>query len=153
MTQIAGGAQPGAFDRPPPKGRTNRFVAAVLQSRAHWLLSRWVGLVCYQGRRSGRRFCTPTQYVRDGDAVLILVGNADSKTWWRNFGAPGGADLDVLVAGTWRSLRGTAVVGANEPERAEELLQVFLKRYPRAAKAIGGDADSRTARVVFVHCA
>lgn len=50
------------------------FVSGVLRSPAHRLLSGSIVLIRYTGRRSGRTITTPTQYVRSGDDVVILVG-------------------------------------------------------------------------------
>jgi hypothetical protein len=45
----------------------------------------------YVGRRSGRTFRTPVNYVKKDGGLLIGVAMPDKKTWWRNFlgeGAP-----------------------------------------------------------------
>lgn len=45
----------------------------------------------YVGRRSGRTFRTPVNYLKKGDELLIGVAMPDKKNWWRNFlgeGAP-----------------------------------------------------------------
>ena len=54
------------------------------------LVSRYITVVSYTGRRSGRTFSTPVGYRRAGDTVTIQVMMADSKSWWRNFTGDGG---------------------------------------------------------------
>jgi len=54
------------------------------------LVSRYITVVSYTGRRSGRTFSMPVGYRRAGDTVTIQVMMADSKSWWRNFTGDGG---------------------------------------------------------------
>src|SRR6185295_8838710 len=69
--------------------RMNRVVDVVLRSRVHWLLSRGLTLITVTGRRTGRRYTIPVGYLETSDAVVVLVGDAPSKTWWRNYLHPG----------------------------------------------------------------
>lgn len=80
--------------------RLNPVVAAVLRSRAHWLLSRGLTLITVIGRRSGRRYTIPVGYLETADAVIVLVNDAPSKTWWRNY--LDGGPIEVLMRGVWR---------------------------------------------------
>ncbi|MEJ2861750.1 hypothetical protein [Actinomycetospora flava] len=76
----------------------NRLVRPLVAS-PQWgsLVSGWMTVVTYTGRRSGRRFTLPVAYRRDGDEVTIGVEFPDRKNWWRNFtgdGAPLAVRLD-----------------------------------------------------------
>ena len=94
----------------------NRRVNGLRSSRLVGpLVSRYVTMVTYTGRRSGRTFSTPVGYRRTGDTVFIRVMIADYKNWWRNFTGdggpltldlPGGARTGHAVA---RRLRGNQV--------------------------------------------
>ncbi|MGV9610952.1 hypothetical protein [Nocardia xishanensis] len=53
----------------------------------------------YHGHRTGRPIALPVAYARDGDRVLVRVGRAKGKTWWRNFTAP--APLSVWIDQHW----------------------------------------------------
>jgi hypothetical protein len=53
-------------------------------------LARFLTVVTYTGRRSGRTFSTPVGYKRSGDEVTITVVAPDHKRWWRNFLGTGG---------------------------------------------------------------
>jgi hypothetical protein len=129
----------------------NTVVAGLLRSPLHGLLSGSTNLVRYTGRRSGREYVTPTQYARSGDDVVILVGNPDAKTWWRNFATDG--DVDVLLQRRWVPMRARAVVGSVDPATITPLLNVYLKRFPRAARALGdGTTGSRARSAVIVWC-
>ena len=132
-------------------GFANSIVGVVLRSPAHRLLSGSTDLLAYDGRRSGRRIVLPTQYARSVDDIVILVGRPDTKRWWHNFAEPW--DVDVLVAGEWRTMVGEAVVGADDPETAAPLLASYLARFPKAAKVLGdGTETERLALAVLVRC-
>jgi deazaflavin-dependent oxidoreductase (nitroreductase family) len=129
----------------------NAAVSALLHSPLHRLLSGSTDVVRYTGRRSGKQFTTPTQYVRHGDDVIILVGRPETKSWWRNFSAD--RDIDVLVQRRWIPMTARAVVGAEEPETIAPLLAAYLERFPKAARALGGaTAESRARQAVVVWC-
>jgi F420H(2)-dependent quinone reductase len=129
----------------------NAFVAAVLRSPFHRLLSGSVDLVRYTGRRSGRTITTPTQYARLGDDIVILVGRPETKTWWRNFRED--RDLDVLVRGQWLAMTGRLVDGHRDLDGVAPLVDAYLKRFPRAAKQLGdGSPEERARNAVVVWC-
>ena len=73
--------------------RLNPLVAAILRSPLHWLLSPGLMLLTVTGRTSGRRYTIPVGYHQTADAVVVMVGEAPSKTWWRNYRAPGPIEL------------------------------------------------------------
>ena len=100
--------------------RANGVVDFVLGSRFHWLLSRGLTLITVTGRRTGRRYTIPVGYLETSDAVVVLVGDAPSKTWWRNYIEPGA--IEVLLRGLPRSGRAVVVPPDSEPFRrtAEE---------------------------------
>ena len=61
----------------------------------HWLVSPGLMTITHHGRRSGRRFRFPVGYHDQSDAVLVLIANAYSRQWWRNFEEPRPAALQV----------------------------------------------------------
>lgn len=87
----------------------NPLVEAVLRSPGHRLLSRYLLLLSYVGRKSGRRYTTPATYRRTDDGVVLFTP-AEATNWWRNF--RGGYPVDVLVRGEWH--RGRAAVDRDE---------------------------------------
>ncbi len=136
-----------------PMGFTNAIVAGVLRSPAHGLLSGSTALVRYTGRRSGRQVTTPVQYaaIGEGGDLVILVGRPETKTWWRNFTHD--RALEVLVRREWQPMVGRAVIGADDPGAMTELLEVYLRRFPKASKALpGGTLEDRVGRAVAVRC-
>ena len=52
-----------------------------------WLRGAPIGLLQYQGRKSGRTLTTPLLYLRDGDKVVIVAskgGMSHHPLWYRN---------------------------------------------------------------------
>lgn len=126
-------------------------MAGLLQSPLHKVLSKSTDLVRYKGRRSGREFITPTQYVKRGEDVIILVGRPEAKTWWRNFTTEHG--VDVLVARQWLPMTALAIVGSESPDAVKPLLDAYLERFPKAARMLGVDGqNSEAPQVVVVLC-
>ena len=123
----------------------NMLVSRLLQSPLHRLLSRSIDLVRYRGRRTGEQFTTPTQYAENDGELIILVGRPESKSWWRNFQQP--RDIDVLVRGKWQPMVAEAIRGDLE---ANKLLDVYLARFPKAARNLRTESSRRGA--VIVRC-
>ena len=100
--------------------RMNPIVDVVLRSRFHWLLSRGLALITVTGRRTGRRYTIPVGYLETSDAVVVLVNDAPTKTWWRNYLQPG--PIEMRLHGVQRSGRAVVVPPGSEQFRrtAEE---------------------------------
>ncbi len=112
----------------------NPIVIAVLRSRLHRLLSGNLILVTYRGRRTGRERTIPVMYAEDGDRLVVLVGDAPAKQWWRNLRA--GAQVEVRLRGVLQ--RGHATVVTGDSGDTDALLATYLARFPRAAGAVRG---------------
>lgn len=110
----------------------NPLVRAVLGSRAHPALSGALVVLTYRGRRSGREFRIPLQYVElpEGRIVAVAVG-AGRKLWWRSFAEPAAAEL--LLRGRRRPVHGRVLAGAAR----REALRAYLARFARAAGPLG----------------
>ena len=118
----------------------NGFIAWLLRSPLHGLLSGNTLLITVTGRKTGRPITTPVNYVRDGDRLWV-ISNRD-RTWWRNL--TGGAPVTVRVRG--RDLRGVAEA-LLEPEVVAARLPTYLRGMPMAARALSvrpapGQADA-----------
>ena len=122
-------ASPAAGGSVTPMG--NRLVALVLRSPLHRLLSGSLLLLSVTGRRSGQRHTFPVSYLREDDRVVVLVGNAESKRWWRNLVEP--AAVGVLLRGRRRHGTGRLATGTE----LDEALLAYLQRHPGAWRALG----------------
>ena len=110
----------------------DRSVLRVLASPAHEMLSGALAGLRVCGRRTGQVVELPVQYALVGsesDALVLVVGgDADRKSWWRNVIEP--RPVDVLVDGAWRP--GTAsVVLPGQPDYAESVA-AYRRRWPKA---------------------
>jgi hypothetical protein len=75
----------------------NPFVAAVLRSPLHRMMSGRVMLITVRGRKTGREYTTPVEYKQTETGLEI--SSRPERTWWRNTGD--GAPVRALVRGKW----------------------------------------------------
>ena len=113
----------------------NPPVRAILRSRLHGMLSRTLMLVTVRGRKTGLLHTFPAGYLKEDDALYVLVGEYEKKTWWKNL--EGGAPM-------WLTLRGRTVEAKGEVLRwesdADALLRAltrYVARFPRSGRALG----------------
>jgi hypothetical protein len=108
----------------------NGFVAGLLRSPLHGLISGAVMLVSVKGRRSGRIISTPVNYVRDGNALWTV--SLPERQWWRNL--RGGAPVTLRLAG-----RNVAAQGAarETSEDAAAGLARIIERQPALRARLG----------------
>jgi hypothetical protein len=59
----------------------NPVVRWLLRSPLHRLLSGWLVILAYQGRKTGRWYSLPCMYARDGQDLYIVPGQPDRKVW------------------------------------------------------------------------
>ena len=116
---------------PPPM---NPFMVWLLQSPLHRLISGSHLLVKYRGRTTGVERCFPVGYARQDGEVVILVGRADAKTWWRNFLTPW--PVTLVIGG--HTVQGTGRVVDGESEEGARLSRVYFLRFPGRARAANG---------------
>jgi hypothetical protein len=113
---------------------TNRVANPVLRRLLRTPVGRGLGrslaIVRYTGHRTGTPHELVCQYVRDGERVWILVGQADRKTWWRNLRAP--APVDLWLAGRRVRAAAVAVVGSEDPLECGRGIASYSTRVPRA---------------------
>jgi len=115
----------------------NWFVRTVLRSPLHGMMSRFLMLLTYTGRRSGTEYTIPLGYHQQGRAVTVLVGRAGDKVWWRNFDG-GGAPVTLRLRG--EAVAGTARVVDGRPAR--DAMEAYFRGQPRSAKAFGVEERS-----------
>jgi len=111
-------------------GLANGIMTVLLRSPLDGLVSRRVVLITVSGRRSGRLYTTPVNYVRDGDIITVI--SRRNRTWWRNL--RGGAQVTVRVRG--KDLKGVAEVVVEDKEAVAKALLALHPRYSmeRAAR-------------------
>lgn len=60
----------------------NPFMLWLLRSPFHLLLSSVVMVITYTGRKSGKTYSLPVNYIRVGENLLTI--SLSKRTWWRN---------------------------------------------------------------------
>lgn len=92
----------------------NAFVAGLLRSPLHRLISGGVMLITVTGRKSGRRYTTPVQYVQRDDSVSVFTRR--NRTWWRNVRS--GVPVTLRIRG--QTLTGVAEALVDEADKASQ---------------------------------
>jgi deazaflavin-dependent oxidoreductase (nitroreductase family) len=116
----------------------NPMMAWLLRSPLHGLISKSFMLVTYTGRKSGRVYTIPVNYVQNGS--VLTVTSYRQRTWWRNL--RGGAPVSVRLQG--RELQATGEV-IEDDEGVAAALNTYLQNAPGSAKyfQVGLDASGR----------
>jgi deazaflavin-dependent oxidoreductase (nitroreductase family) len=109
----------------------NAIMAWVLRSPLHGMLSQNTMLMTYTGRKSGKVYSTPMNYVRAREAggEVFLTTSYRQRTWWCNL--RGGALVTLRVQG--QDLKARAEVMEDEAGVADGL-RLFLQVVPGWAK-------------------
>jgi deazaflavin-dependent oxidoreductase (nitroreductase family) len=105
----------------------NKLMIWLLRSPLHGMISRSIMLITYSGRKSGRVYTLPVNYLRE-DGLFTVISFRD-RTWWRNL--RGGAQVTLRVMGLDLKAVGEVV---EDEERVTRLLLVFLQKLPHYAR-------------------
>ncbi len=104
----------------------NKFMILLLKSPLHFFISGNTMLMSIRGRKSGRIFQVPMNYLRMGDR-LVTTSQPD-RTWWRNL--RGGADVKLRLKG--RRVDAHAMVEEGYA-KVTKLLAEYLSLAPKLA--------------------
>lgn len=121
--------------------RFNSQIEFVLRTPViHWMLSPGLGLLTITGARSGRSYSFPVGYQQVDGRVVILVSEADTKTWWRNYREPGPATIRIKG----HDVRGTAVVVDPESDEFAARIESTFRRISFLPKQFGIEFDEES---------
>jgi deazaflavin-dependent oxidoreductase (nitroreductase family) len=112
----------------------NPIMMWILRSPLHGMLSGSTMIITYTGRKSGKTFSTPVNYVRDGDVLWTI--SFRQRTWWRNL-----HDSPVTVRIQGKDLPGVGQAITDQPEVAD-CLMAYLRKAPQIAQYIGVALDA-----------
>lgn len=129
-------------------GFANTVVEKILGSPAHPMLSGSTVLIRYTGNHTGNQYTLPVQYADAHYGLVVMVGEPESKTWWRSFTEIG--QMQVLLKGTWTPMTAHALRGEDEPDAVTPLLRSYAARFPKVAKALAGDTLEERVREAVV---
>ena len=138
MTMLAASATTNTRPAPRP---SHWFLAAILRSPLHRVLSITILVFEYVGRRSGQAYATPINYLQVGDTLLVSSDSA----WGRNFPAGSRAGASVVLRGRRQSVTVELVEDADQA--AQDLLSLVRAQpnYGRWAN-VGLDTDGVPSR-------
>lgn len=103
----------------------NTMAMAVLRSPLHRMMSSSLLVLTYNGRRSGKQYDLPLQYIDLDGTLMIWAGNATDKTWWRNFETP--VTAAVRLRGRDVDAKASLV---DDPWQRTAALRAYMERYP-----------------------
>ena len=105
----------------------NDFLAWVLRSPFHGMLSNGMMIITVTGRKTGKTYTTPVGYYEEGGYLWIVTNR--ERTWWKNL--QGGAKVGLLLKR--KSVQGTADTELDE-KCVETRMYEYLRHVPQAAK-------------------
>jgi len=116
----------------------NDFMAWVLRSPFHGMLSNGMMLISVTGRKTGKIYTTPVGFYEEGGYLWVITSR--DRSWWRNL--QGGADVKLLVKR--KPVNGFAETELDE-KAVESRMYEYVKRIPQAAKPMGIRVENGTA--------
>ena len=112
----------------------NPIMMWILRSPLHGMLSGSTMIITYTGRKSGKTYSTPVNYVRDGDMLWTI--SFRQRTWWRNLHA---SPVTLRIQGKDFPCVGRAITDQRE---VADCLMAYLRKAPQIAKYIGVGLDA-----------
>ena len=104
----------------------NTIMKFVLRSPLHGMISKYLTLITFTGRKSGKTYITPVSYSREGAQVFIFT----HAKWWKNL--VNGAPVTLRLRG--QDVHGIAEPVAEDKAAVAEGLTAHLKQSPFDAK-------------------
>ena len=105
----------------------NDFMAWVLRSPLHGMLSNGMMLITITGRKTGKTYTTPVGYYMEDGTMWVITSR--ERTWWKNL--QGGAKVDLLL----KRKPVTGIADVDLDKKSVEVRMVeYLRHVPQAAK-------------------
>ncbi|MBN2550448.1 MAG: nitroreductase family deazaflavin-dependent oxidoreductase [Anaerolineales bacterium] len=109
----------------------NALISLLARSPLHGLISHSIMLITYNGRKSGKVFTVPVNYLRmesDGE-VYFLTTSLRKRAWWRNLRR--GAEISVRLQGKKYAARAETI---EDPAAVAESLTAIFEKTPEMAR-------------------
>jgi hypothetical protein len=110
----------------------NSFMKLLLRSPLHRMISESTLLLIVSGKKSGKKYTLPVNYVRDDNTLYI--SSPRNRTWWRNL--RGGAPVTISLQG--REVKGEGLVVEERSAQLENLKHLYHIR-PDFARYLGSN--------------
>ena len=118
----------------------NDFMAWVLRSPFHGVLSNGMMLITVTGRKTGKTYTTPVGYYEEGGYLWVITSR--ERSWWRNL--QGGAKVQLLLKR--KPVNGFADTELDD-KAVETRMREYIKHIPQAAKPMGIRIENENANV------
>ncbi len=105
----------------------NDFMAWILRSPFHGMLSNGMMLITVTGRKTGKTYTTPVGYYVEGEYLWVITSR--ERKWWKNL--QGGSQVNLLLKR--KPAHGIADVELDETA-VEARMYEYLHHVPQAAK-------------------
>ena len=115
----------------------NIFMKPLLRSPLHFFASAHVILIIFTGRKSGKVYTTPVEYMREGDCLTVFTQRG--RMWWKNL--QGGAIVTVRLRGG--DISGVAQTITDETT----IMAAFTRMHPKIVTAQAPDFAASTVMV------
>ena len=100
-------------------------------------------LIAVRGRRTGRYHSLPVGYVQKPGVIYILVGDYETKQWWRNL--EGATPVALIVRRHVVDARATVLGRESDRQEFDDAFALYRSRFPRL--------DASPTEVLIVRCA
>jgi len=104
----------------------NKTMKLLLRSPLHGVISKYLLLITFTGRKSGKTYTTPVSYAQEDGQVTIFT----HANWWKN--QRGGAPVSLRLQG--RDVQGLAEPFAEDKQEIAEALASHLRKSPFDAR-------------------
>jgi deazaflavin-dependent oxidoreductase (nitroreductase family) len=115
----------------------NDFMAWVLRSPFHGMLSNGMMLITITGRKTGKTYTTPVGYYEEGGYLWVITSR--ERTWWKNL--QGGSKVGLLLRR--KPAQGEAETELDENSVAARMVE-YLRHVPQAAKPMGIRVENKS---------
>jgi deazaflavin-dependent oxidoreductase (nitroreductase family) len=112
----------------------NPIMRWLLRSPLHSLVSKNMMLMAYTGRKSGKSYTTPMNYLTLEDSLYTI--STRERVWWRNL--RGGAEVSLRLQGKDVPARAESI---EEPGEVARLLEQTFRVNPSLAKYMDARID------------
>ncbi len=116
----------------------NPITTWIMRSPLHGFVSKNMMLITYTGRKSGKQYTTPVNYLeiaKNGSTFLYTTSYRE-RVWWRNL--RGGAEVTLRLQG--RDLPARAEV-VEELEQVAQELGAYLRQAPNLGRYLSVSMD------------
>lgn len=115
----------------------NDFMAWVLRSPFHGMLSGGMMLVTVTGRKTSKTYTLPVEYVEEDGSLWVM--SKSNRRWWRNL--EGKATVGLVLRR--KALQGVGRLHT-DPALVQSRLAAYLRHLPMSAKALGVRMENKS---------